>query len=161
MLFRLNSSVLRCSSALPLNNSRKLPSGSGNSVGWERRLSRCISVAAVYDYMFSSDIDVILKGYYILAAYLWICIMGFLNLHPISRYLTPAAFSIKRHWFGALLLMGCPLFSSYSRTADPPAKVPSLIGMFYSCYPCDSVNHRTATKTNSPAASRETLSQLE
>lgn len=28
--------------------------------------------ASVYDYEFSSDIDVILKGYYPVAAYLWI-----------------------------------------------------------------------------------------
>lgn len=47
------------------------------SFWWDWRLARRIqSVASVYDYMFSSNIDVILKGYYPVAAYLWICIMG-------------------------------------------------------------------------------------
>lgn len=45
----------------------------------------------MYDYEFSSDIDVILKGYYPVAAYLWIW-GGDLNLLPISPPSCPCGF---------------------------------------------------------------------
>lgn len=75
--FRLISKCFVMFIIFSMNNSKRFLSSWGNLLWQERRLSRWIrSVASVYDYMFCSSIDVILKGYYPVAAYLWICIMG-------------------------------------------------------------------------------------
>lgn len=81
----------------------------------------------MYDYKFSSDIDVILKGYYPVAAYLWI--WGFKSA-PNLPLSCPCSFF---HQTAAILHTShdglAPLFSHCSWTVDPRAKVPLLTGL--------------------------------
>lgn len=109
-------------SAPSVNNPLQPPSARDILLWREWRLSwRIQSVALARDYMFSSNSDVILKGFSPVAAYLWLCIAG-LQICTQSPTILPLQLFLFSWW-------GSPLFWSCSWTADPPAKVPPLIGL--------------------------------
>lgn len=75
---------------------------------WDWSLSTCTQITtSVCDYMFSYNMDVILEGYWSGSRLPVDLHHGVLYPHPISHYLTPAAFSIKPWRFSTLPLMGC------------------------------------------------------